>query len=451
MGNGLLRMRRSIWSRHELCRTMLGNNQGEAVTDIVDDDVMTPAIRRRWFPAVIGLVIMLALPAAVLWRASAGPVVPAPAPQNIGTPPTAVDPPLRPAPAVQPVKLMPITPETALEMNKEVPFSKLPNPAARPLNLKGTTTDLTRATDCLAAAQWYEAGDDPEGQRAVAQVVLNRLRHPAFPKTICGVVFQGSERATGCQFTFTCDGALARTPSAAAWGRARAIARAALSGTVFASVGNATHYHTDWVRPYWSSSLDKVTAVGTHLFFRWKGWWGTPTAFYKSSGFSSEPIIARIARLSSAHADGDAPLQSSETLLATGLPPLSSLPAEIRPVRSGQWFGSAEVVAVDSSDSSFIVALDRNTPPDGFQTQALNLCGGRPRCRVMGWTDPKRTPGGFPIIPSLLDAMAYSYMRDRVAGIERSLWDCGQYPRTSNFQCMRDREPVKLALDGRSG
>src|SRR3546814_2685764 len=99
-------------------------------------------------------------------------------------------------------------------------------PAARPVRLAGGAVNLARATDCRAAAAWYEAGDDPSGERAVVQVVLNRLRHPAFPNTVCGVVFQGSERVSGCQFTFTCDGALARVPSEAAWERARSIARA---------------------------------------------------------------------------------------------------------------------------------------------------------------------------------------------------------------------------------
>ena len=97
----------------------------------------------------------------------------------------------------------------------------------------------------------YEAGDDPAGQRAVAQVVLNRVRHPAFPKTVCGVVFEGQDRTTGCQFTFSCDGALTRwSPSPALWTAARQIATAALTGTVYRPVGYATHYHTDWVVPY---------------------------------------------------------------------------------------------------------------------------------------------------------------------------------------------------------
>src|SRR5690606_750773 len=111
---------------------------------------------------------------------------------------------------------------------------------ARPFHYTGGEAALARATDCLAAAMIYEAGDDAVGERAVGQVVLNRLRHPAFPKTVCGVVFQGQERATGCQFTFTCDGAMARRPSAAAWERARGLASGMLAGDVYKPVGTST-------------------------------------------------------------------------------------------------------------------------------------------------------------------------------------------------------------------
>ena len=182
-------------------------------------------------------------------------------------------------PPVEPVEFQSVDPNDARAFNATVPFSTLPNPAARPFRFSGSTDARLRAIDCLAAAELYEAGDDSEGERAVAQVVLNRVRHPAFPKSVCGVVFQGSERSTGCQFTFSCDGALQRwSPSEAAWDRARDVARMALNGAVYKPVGHATHYHTDWVVPYWSSSLEKITEVGTHLFFRWAGWWGTPPA-----------------------------------------------------------------------------------------------------------------------------------------------------------------------------
>lgn len=137
-----------------------------------------------------------------------------------------------------------------------------------------------RALYCLTAAVYYEAASESlAGQQAVAQVVLNRVRHPAFANSVCGVVFSGSQRKTGCQFTFTCDGSLARKPSVAGWGRARAVAQAALNGFVFTGVGTATHYHTLWVAPYWSPSLLKVANIGAHTFYRWKGNNGLPAAF----------------------------------------------------------------------------------------------------------------------------------------------------------------------------
>src|SRR5690606_19407181 len=130
----------------------------------------------------------------------------------------------RPLPVVEPLVLDASKPDEARKLNAEIAFSTAPNPAARPFTFAGDATALGRATDCLAAAMIYEAGDDAVGEQAVGQVVLNRLRHPAFPKTVCGVVFQGQERSTGCQFTFTCDGAMARIPSDAAWQRARLLA-----------------------------------------------------------------------------------------------------------------------------------------------------------------------------------------------------------------------------------
>ncbi|MGB3167163.1 MAG: cell wall hydrolase, partial [Alteraurantiacibacter sp.] len=122
--------------------------------------------------------------------------------------------------------------------------------AAAPLRVRGSDRDHMRAQECMAQAIYYEAASESDaGQRAVAQVVLNRVAHPAYPRTVCGVVYQGSERQTGCQFTFTCDGALARRPSASGWRRASRIAREALAGVVYAPVGTATHYHTLAVNP----------------------------------------------------------------------------------------------------------------------------------------------------------------------------------------------------------
>ena len=203
-------------------------------------------------------------------------------------------------PQPEPLQFREIAPQDAVTINAAVPLSTMPNPAARPFAAAfATPADRLRALECLTAAVYYEAAvEATAGQQAVAQVVLNRARHPAYPRTVCGVVFQGQERATGCQFTFTCDGALRRTPSAAGWARARRVAEEALAGKVFAPVGWATHYHTNWVVPYWSSSLVKLTLVGTHIFYRWEGGWGKPAAFRFGPG-RVEPQIAKMRSLTS--------------------------------------------------------------------------------------------------------------------------------------------------------
>lgn len=131
--------------------------------------------------------------------------------------------------------------------------------------------DRMRATLCLASAIYYEAATEPdEGQRAVAQVVLNRVRHPQWPHTVCAVVYQGSS-APGCQFSFACDGAMARGPMLAAWIRARRVAERALAGEVYGPVGSATFYHTMQVAPAWAGRMTPVAIVGAHIFYRMPG------------------------------------------------------------------------------------------------------------------------------------------------------------------------------------
>jgi spore germination cell wall hydrolase CwlJ-like protein len=172
------------------------------------------------------------------------------------------------------------TAETAEEINDLRAFSKLPIRPMRPFVLKASGQDASRALKCLTEAVYYESAREPElGQEAVAQVVLNRVRHPAYPKSICAVVYQGSARATGCQFSFTCDGSLRYAPEPALWRRAQAVARHALEGHVNKTVGSATHYHANYVAPYWAPTLVKMKQVGLHIFYRWTGPWGEPAAF----------------------------------------------------------------------------------------------------------------------------------------------------------------------------
>ena len=180
--------------------------------------------------------------------------------------------PVEPAPlAFQPN----IAPADAEAMNAMRRDFDGPIVAAKPLIAPRSVerqADLQRAVDCLTQAVYYEAASESaEGQRAVAQVVLNRVRDPRYPSSVCSVVYQGSERRTGCQFTFTCDGALARKPDPFLFTRARLVAVAALSGRVEPLVGLATHYHTKQVVPYWRTDLVKLRTVGAHIFYGWQG------------------------------------------------------------------------------------------------------------------------------------------------------------------------------------
>ncbi len=195
-------------------------------------------------------------------------------------------------PAPPPMLVRQIAPQQALAVNQRIPLDQGPNPAALPFSVaKADGSARSRALECLTSAIYYEAGQEStDGQRAVAQVVLNRVRHPAFPASVCGVVYEGSTRPTGCQFTFTCDGSLFRQPSHDAWDRARAVAAAALNGYVFTPVGTATHYHANYVVPYWASTLSKNAVVGAHIFYRWAGAWGRPSAFAQSYS-RSEPSV----------------------------------------------------------------------------------------------------------------------------------------------------------------
>ncbi len=335
--------------------------------------------------------------------------------------PHPVAPPADVVPDAPPMELAPVTEADARTQNLKIPLVTKGFVAARPFVYAGGGDAKARARDCLAAAMLYEAGDDAKGQQAVGQVVINRARHPAFPKSICGVVFQGAERATGCQFTFTCDGALSRRYSDAAWQRARSNADLMLSGGTDPRVGLATHYHTDWVRPYWSDSLEKIAIVDTHLFFRWPGYWGTPGAFRGAVSGSDGPV-AKLATISPLHA------------IALGLS------ADTAPVDANAAVGEARVVtgAGESAGRDTIyIQLDRKAAPESFVTTALRLCGDKPYCKFMGWTNPVLKPDSDTMNDTQRAAMSFSYLRDDKAGFEKALWNCSEYKRDDVRQCMK--------------
>lgn len=187
-----------------------------------------------------------------------------------------------------------VTGESAQARNATIPFAKGGVASANPFRAIAVGGSGYRtALSCLTEAVYYEAATEPmRGRRGVAQVVLNRVRHPAYPNSVCGVVYQGSERRTGCQFSFTCDGSLSRRPSALLWEQSREVAEAALAGAVEPSVGSATHYHADYVLPRWAFTLAKVHQEGRHIFYRFPGRAGTVSALSgRWSGLERKPAF----------------------------------------------------------------------------------------------------------------------------------------------------------------
>ena len=325
-------------------------------------------------------------------------------------------------PPAEPLVFAPIAASAAKGINDAMPFAENRGPAARSFIFGGAPESRERAVDCLAGAMWYEAGSDARGQYAVAQVVLNRVRHPAYPGTVCGVVFQGSERRTGCQFTFTCDGAMRRVPPPSSFALARERARAMLSGRVQAEVGLATHYHADWVHPIWSAKLEKIAQVGTHLFFRWSGVWGSPAAQRKPYR-GGEPAAGALAFLSPFHRPAsiaDRAAAASGEPLAPGTPPPLPKPQDLG--------GGRFRVFMSAARNANVQAL-----------LAFEHCGTREYCKLTGVLVEPGAAIGRPTV-------VFVYLRNRAAGIERAMWDCDVFKRPTKTQCFGARRDIPDAI-----
>jgi spore germination cell wall hydrolase CwlJ-like protein len=220
-------------------------------------------------------------------------VVPAPAPLVAAAP----IPPTKPAMAVAKVEapVKPIVTAYAATDNLDAtkaPFDAvLAKPKARPdMGVLVPNVDVNHAwvnnplpasarspseIKCLATAIYFEArGESEKGQLAVAQVVLNRLKNPAYPKTICGVVYQNRWIHNGCQFSFACDNIPDRITEPGPWKTAMDLATKAVNDegdTFIADVGTATHYHAVYVRPYWARWMKKADKIGNHIFYKTYG------------------------------------------------------------------------------------------------------------------------------------------------------------------------------------
>lgn len=349
----------------------------------------------------------------------------------------------RSATGVEPPALIfkPLAAPDARAINEAQPFSTALRPPAPPFIYSGPADNWRRAQDCLASAVYYEAGDDPVGQRAVAQVVVNRLRHPAFPKSVCGVVFQGSERAIGCQFTFTCDGSIIRRrPSASAWSRALIAARAALNGYVFGAVSTATHYHTDYVVPFWSAQMDKLVMVRGHIFFRW-----SHSAMLRRVRVMDEPVIASIAGLSGDQKKDD----GASTVLSYDLAKLGDWRDRTSIANSpGRKDAGADVPAwilkgnrlhdTVPTAGAYILSLEPGAFAGSYAVTAYRMCRDKPECTVIGWLNPGDLPSGPVVSAAAAKTMSFFYRVDGDRRKETVLFDCAVIDRPDPRQCLPD-------------
>lgn len=308
----------------------------------------------------------------------------------------------------------------ARQINAAIPFSTERLVPSAPFLFAGSSQSRARAVDCLALAAMAEAGASAQGQRAVIQVILNRVRDPAFAKSICGVVFQGSDRDTGCQFTFTCDGSLARRYSLGAWSRARARADDALNGRVFAEVGTATHYHTDWVHPYWSRTLVKLAQIDTHIFFRWPGRSGR--AAHASLYSIEEPAIAHLAYL---------PTHSDAGEVALALTHTDS---------NGSSAAASTQKVVYNGDGGAFVRLDASQSAASASELGRRICAGRQSCKVLGWFEGGALPSGYPVPAPHRARLAFSYFRGG-RGEEIILFDCSKFFDVGPRDCLPKSMP----------
>ena len=169
---------------------------------------------------------------------------------------------------------------SAEERNALIPIVDRSAGFAQPFRAGGAGgATYKTALHCLTEAIYYEAANESvAGKRGVAQVILNRVAHPAYPASVCGVVYQGWNEPV-CQFSYTCDGSLARRPVDRLWRQSAIVAQAALAGYVEKSVGTATHYHADYVLPFWAYRLEKVHVEGRHIFYRFPGRAGHSSRF----------------------------------------------------------------------------------------------------------------------------------------------------------------------------
>jgi spore germination cell wall hydrolase CwlJ-like protein len=161
-----------------------------------------------------------------------------------------------PAPMPQPAETAEPAASEPAPAAKAIPAIE-PAPARRAASASAVSSS---ELDCLAKVVLYEAGSEPRaGQLAVAQVVMNRVRSPRFPNSICGVIYQRGQFSAIRSYS---------PPRGARWNRALSLAREVISGEAAPVVGRALYFHATRVRPAFARTQTRVAQIGGHVFYR---------------------------------------------------------------------------------------------------------------------------------------------------------------------------------------
>lgn len=322
--------------------------------------------------------------------------------------------------------------------NASVPLVSAGVLSVPPFTFRGTMADRERATNCLTLAALAEAGSGDADQRAVMQVILNRVRHPAFSNTVCGVVFEGSERATGCQFSFTCDGSLSRSYAESQKRSARQRAQEALGGYVYQPVGNATHYHADYVYPWWSPKLHKIAVLGPHIFYRWQGFWGTPKALNAAyRGNEPDPFALR-----SVAEAVERPAMTQTTFLDSGETALTITANQPELTVSAQPNAGTAINGPSSpAPGVHFVLISKTDDPAALIDRARGLCPGDRYCQVYGWTDAGAIPSKLPLSNEARRSLSFSFLPARQGNGEAIYFDCRLFPDPTGGNCLPRARP----------
>ena len=399
-------------------------------------------LRSSWFrenSPLVGVGAMLLLAFATLAIAGERADAPSPAVQAAAVDPVAVE--ALPASGEEAdTRKSELAPEDAEAQNEAVAIVDGGPGTAPPFQFSGSAADRARARDCLALAAMAEAGYGDADQRAVMQVILNRTRHPGFANTVCGVVYQGSNRRTGCQFTFTCDGSLARRYPDSEWRAARQRAEEALGGRTDPAVGIATHYHANYVYPWWSNQLDKVAVVGPHLFFRWRGFWGSTRALSASyRGGEPDPMALRTVAQSVERPEVALPSLVEDKEAVRSITSRQALPGTDRACDIAP--ASPAPAASGPGPGAHFVLVGSGDDPAAIVERARTLCPGSRFCQVYGWSEASAIPTQLPLPDEARRQLRFSYLAPRNGNDEAIFFDCRLFSGAAGGRCLPAARP----------